>query len=506
MRKVIEQQMVLGEIPISEIELDLKSRDEIPKVLIGLQAIYNNDEARDKIFKILKKAIPKGINNRKGRRGMDLWKILVLGSIRLTCNCDYDKLQEFANNHIKIRQMLGHGRKDKGDDGTYYPIQTLKDNIPLLNEQILQEINQVIVNIGHKEIGVEDNDLKGKCDSFVLETNVHYPTDTNLLLDAIRKAIHLISALCSNIGITEWVQWGYYIRKIKKEYNIIVRLKRTTSKNEEKKALKDKQIIDAHKSYIDLVQFYMDRIKQTIAKLQAIGIDPITEISISEIEKYLMHAVRQIDQIERRVIMGEKIPHNEKVFSIFEEHTEWISKGKAGVSQELGLRVCILEDQYGFLLNHMVMQQKTDEKVTLPMVFETKKLFPNLKSCSFDKGFYSKNNKEELQNSEDIDMVILPKKGKLSQKDKEEIDTPEYKEGKRKHSGVESAINALENHGLDRCPDKGIERFKKYVGLAVLTRNIQILGNIIQQKELKKQKRRLKIKKTWEEKKLLKAA
>jgi len=506
MRKVMEQQMVLGEIPISEIEFDLNSRDEIPKLLIGLQNLYNNNEARTQVFKILEKTIPNDIDNCKGRPGMDLWKILVLGTIRLSCNCDYDKLQELANNHAKIRQMLGHGRKHSVDDGTYYALQTLKDNLSLLTEEKLKEINKVVVKLGHKELKMENEDLKGRCDSFVLETNVHYPTDINLLFDAIRKIIQLISALCSNIQITDWIQWAYYIRKIKKEYNKIIRLKKSTSKNEEKKAAKEKQIIDAHKKYIDLVRTYVDRAKQTIIKIKTIGLDAISEVAILEIEKYLEHAVRQIDHIERRVIKGEKIPHNEKVFSIFEEHTEWISKGKAGVSQELGLRVCILEDQCGFILNHKVMQKKTDEKVTLPMVFETKKIFPNLNSCSFDKGFYSKGNKEELEKSEEIDMVILPKKGKLSQKDKEEIDNPEYKEGRRKHSGVESAINALENHGLDRCPDKGIERFKKYVGLAVLARNIQIFGNIIQQKELKRQKRRLKIKKTWEEKKLLKAA
>ena len=65
--------------------------------------------------------------------------------------------------------------------------------------------------------------------------------------------------------------------------------------------------------------------------------------------------MRQIDQIERRVLKGEVIPHEEKVSSIFEEHSEWISKGKAGVPVELGVRVCVLEDQYQFILHHRIM-------------------------------------------------------------------------------------------------------------------------------------------------------
>ena len=81
----------------------------------------------------------------------------------------------------------------------------------------------------------------------------------------------------------------------------------------------------------------------------------------------MRHAIRQIDQTKRRVILGEVIPHAEKVFSIFEPHTEWISKGKAGVPVELGVKVCILEDQYQFILHHQVMQQRTDDQVTVSM-------------------------------------------------------------------------------------------------------------------------------------------
>ena len=89
-----------------------------------------------------------------------------------------------------------------------------------------------------------------------------------------------------------------------------------------------------------------------------------------------------------------------------------------------------------------------------------------------------------------MDYVVLPKKGRLSAKDKQIELSEEFVESRRKHSAVESSINALENHGLDRCLDHGLDGFKRYVALAVLARNIQILGQLIQQKELKRQKRR----------------
>ena len=192
-------------------------------------------------------------------------------------------------------------------------------------------------------------------------------------------------------------------------------------------------------------------------------------------------------QIRRRVVEGESIPHNEKVFSIFEEHTEWISKGKAGVRQELGIRVCVVKDQFGFILHHRVMQNETDDKIAVPIIRETKDRFPNLSCCSFDKGFHSPQNQLEL--SDILDRVVLPRKGRLSAINKEIENSAEFRETRRKHSAVESTINALENHGLDRCRDHGITGFKRYVGLAVLARNLQILGHAIQQKELKRVQR-----------------
>jgi hypothetical protein len=133
------------------------------------------------------------------------------------------------------------------------------------------------------------------------------------------------------------------------------------------------------------------------------------------------------------------------------------------------------------------MQQQTDDKVAVVVVQETKDRYANLDGCSFDRGFYSPDNKGQL--AEILDYVVLPKKGRLSVKDKEIEQSEEFVESRRKHSAVESSINALENHGLDRCLDHGLHGFERYVALSVLARNIQILGHLLQQKELKKQSR-----------------
>lgn len=484
MRKIENIQLQLGEQDISEIYLDPKSRDDIPQILRGLQHIYTTPELREEVFKILKEIVPVNIDSQTGRPGMTLWKILVLGVLRLDLNCDYDRLLELANNHKTIRQMLQHGMID---DNKEYKLQTLKENVSLLTPELLDKLNQVVINAGHKLLKKKEGEsLRGKCDSFVLETDVHYPTDINLLFDAIRKVIELAARLSAGFGLTSWRQKMYNLRKVKKLFNRARKLKRSTSENPQRKKERKEIIIEAHKAYIEVVNSYLAKASQTLTELR--GKDIMTDLRIVEIEKYIKHADRQIDQIERRIINDETIPHNEKVFSIFEEHTEWISKGKAGVPVELGLKVCVLEDQHGFILNHHVMEKETDEQIAVSMVRETQKRFPALALCSFDKGFHSPSNQKELRHV--LETVVLPKKGKLSRKDKEVEHSKEFIKARHQHSAVESAINALEVHGLDRCMDHGLHGFKRYVSLAIVSRNIQKLGAILQAKEKKERAHR----------------
>ena len=478
MRTVKNPQLQLGATTIEKIRINLNSRDDIPPLLLGLQYIYTNVELREKVFAILEENISTDTDNDTGRPGMDLWNILVFGVLRLNLNWDYDRLTEMANNHKTIRMMVGHG---SFTDDYEYKLQTLKDNVALLTPKLLEKINTVVVEAGHDIVKKKDDeDLQGRCDSFVVETNVHYPTDINLLFDAIRKMISLVAALSSLSGLNGWRQSKHNIKMIKRLFRKAQQLKRSTSKNQAKKDARKKLIKAAHQEYIDIAVTFINKSRATIKQVNSGGL--MTIALISEIEKFIAHAERQIDQTRRRVILGEKIPHAEKVFSLFEEHTEWISKGKAGVPVELGLRVCVLEDQYGFILHHCVMENETDDQVAVPMVEESKEKFSSLTACSFDKGFHSPANQKNLQKH--LDNVILPRKGKLSVKNKEREYSPDFIKARHQHSAVESAINALEVHGLDRCPDHGLHGFKRYVALAVLARNIQQLGVKLRKKEL----------------------
>lgn len=485
MRKVIEPQMKLGELAIADIKLDPKCRDDIPQILRGLQHIYTTPELRGAVFAILAEVLPEHQIDGKiikadpnnGRPGMTQWQILVLGVLRLGLNADYDRIQELANEHKTLRQMLGHSG---WADEKYYNLQTLKDNLRLFTPEILDRLNRVIVQAGHKVLKKKPEEgIVGRCDSFVVETDVHFPTDINLLLDAIRKVIEISAELSNGCNLPGWRQHRYHLRQFKKQYRIVQRLKHSTSKDEIKQQRKEQEIKDAHRAYLDLAEGYLKRAEQT--RQQISPHDPLCIARLIVLNEFMEHARRQIDQTDRRVLRGERIAHDEKVFSLFEPHTEWISKGKAGVPVELGLRVCIMEDQDRFILHHRVMVKSTDDQVAFAMVGETKQKFPTLRAVSMDKGFYSPANQEVLKPR--LDCMVLPKKGRLSKADIERESEPEFVKLRKQHSAVESAINALEVHGLDKCPDHGLHGFKRYIAMAVVARNIQRLGAVLRQQE-----------------------
>ncbi len=481
MRIVINPQLQFGEVNIADITIDARSRDDIPAVLKGLQFIYVTDTVREKVFSALKEILDPSVSTTIGRPGMELWKIFVLATLKLGLNCDFDRLQELANEHSTLRKMLGH---DGAMDTTHYKLQTLIDNVSKLKPAVLANINQVVVEAGHDIVKKKPGDaLLTRCDSFVVETDVHYPTDTNLLWDAVRKVIELTGQLCERKNVSDWRQHQFNVRQVKKCFRKTQKIRYSTSHNEEKVAARQAEVHQAYRDYLSRAESLIQKSQQTLKAI--VSLDCLS--AVEEIHHYRQHAERQIDQIRRRVLNGETIAHDEKVFSIFEEHTEWVSKGKAGVPVELGVRVCILEDQYQFILHHRIMWQETDDKVAVPMIADALKRFPQIKQCSFDKGFYSKTNTPEL--NEILDHVILPKKGRCNKAEKAWQESEIFGQARRQHSAVEACINNLEVRGLDRCLSYGRIGFERHVGLSIVATNIHRIGLLLQRKEQARLKR-----------------
>ena len=413
---------------------------------------------RDRLFALLDEFILPGINKKVGRPGMAMWSILVLGVVKQGLGCDFDRLHDLANHHTDLRQFLGH---DFGDQ-KLYQYQTLVDNVSLLNPELLGKVNQLVVESGHTVVGKRPGEpLRGHCDSFVVETNVRYPADVSLLWDAMRCMHRHAGPLGSKHKVLKWRQWQHLQNTLEKKFNKIRKIGRASRKD--------------IKAYLKLCAELIGRVKALLLELAAKGVPPQ---KINKITYFVMHAVRQIDQIDRRLLKGETIPQNEKVFSIFEPHTRWISKGKAGRPVELGVPVGIAKDQYQFIL-YEIMWTDSDVDFAVPIVEITKELFPDFCAASFDRGFHSPANRARLD--ELLVDNVLPKKGRLSKADREREQGETFIAMRRQHPAVESAINNLEHRGLDRVRSKGRKGFARTVALAVVALNVHRLGRVLRQ-------------------------
>ena len=292
-----------------------------------------------------------------------------------------------------------------------------------------------------------------------------------MLNDSVRKALNRITVLI----IKEKISSGGW-RKIKSVIKDFKTLLRSTSwavfkgKKEDYK----KQMV---KSYLATAQDIEAKLLKAIEICQD-----------EELKKYTAYVTLFINQINRRLLKGESIPADEKVFSIFEEHTEWISKGKR--NPELGNLMMITTNQHQLIMDYKIMYKEKDAAQVEPLLARLKTAYPNqnINSISMDKGFWSKTNFDSCVNAT-IENVIMPKKGKCNKEEYEREHTKTFIKLRNKHSAVESNINALEHRGLNRCMDKGKEHFERYVALSVLAYNLHLVGKeIIRQKQEKEKK------------------
>ena len=481
MRKRFEQQLSLSMFPISETKINLKCRDASQKIALALVEVFNNSEYNEMIFNILESHILKKTKN-TGRPGMDLWQIFVMAQFRVGLNLSYDRLHHMCNSDRMFRQLLGVESTDFGQQSIEFSYQNILDNMALLSDELLKELNEVIVGFGHKEVFKKKlaEEFILKTDSYVVESTIHFPTDYNLLWDCCRKTLDFVGKFSMKYPqITGWRKQSNWRKELK---NACRRIGQTASKggvNKEERLKKE-------------VKFYITKANLLVEKLTLLkDIFPILTVADSknrcELERFITLTIKHIDLLERRVINGETIPHNEKMFSVFETYTEWINKGKSNPSVELGKKLCITTDHYNLILDYQIMEKITDSEI---VIATADRIIPkyNVASWSFDKGFYSKSNKELLQL--EMPQVIMPKKGKCNKAELEEEKKPSFVKLRHQHSAVESNINELENRGLNKCPDKGYTNFKRYVGIGICAYNLHKIGAQILMERKEAQKKR----------------
>lgn len=158
MRQRFELQLALGAVPIERVEIPTRTRDELPPTLAALQWVFTTPQVSSEVFQLLEERLLRNARS-KGRPGMDLWQILVLGVVRLTLDLNYDRLHHVANYDSLVRQLLG---QPAFDTTLQFKLSTLKENVALLSEELLEEINAVIARYSGQVIKKKTPDCRSK--------------------------------------------------------------------------------------------------------------------------------------------------------------------------------------------------------------------------------------------------------------------------------------------------------------------------------------------------------
>jgi hypothetical protein len=472
-------------LPISEVKLNLECRDEIVPILRALQHVYADAELRRELLGLVGKDVNGDTSRKHGRRGMNYWEIVVLATARLGCNLDYDKLQDLAENHRSLRRIMGIG--DWQDDEVDFDWRRIEDNLIKLRPATLQKINALIVKAGH---GLEPQAIESvRGDTFVVETNIHYPTESSVIGDGLRKIVQLAAELAVAKDLAGWRQAKHLLKKVRGLVRAIGRASRAKGQGAERlqpgyqKLLalaedllkRARQLLRSLRFQPDAAAFTLDQVKN--------GTAPLTTPE-AELLGFIVLTEKVCDNACRRVLQGETLANEEKIHSIFEPHTELIKRGKQPNPIEFGHKVLVIEDAAGFVVDYRVVENGVlDQDLVVPVMKKLQKRFQGkIKSASFDRGFHTPQNQEDL--AEIVRTPCIAAKGPDQGRQQQQEGTVAFRKARQNHPGVESVIGALQKgNGLKRARDRRKRGYERYVALGILGRNLQTLGKLLLEKD-----------------------
>lgn len=473
MRLACPEQRLDG-LPIGDVTLNRDCRDEIVPILRALQHLYGQAPLRRELLGLVGKDVNQNTSRKRGRRGLNYWEIVVLAGVRLGCNLDYDKLQDLAENHRRLRQIMGIG--DWQAEEVDFDWRRIEDNLIKLRPETLKKINDVLVRAGHALEPQAIASVRG--DTFVVETNIHYPTESSLIGDGLRKVVTLAARLAADHGLSGWRQHQHWLRNVKQLVRTIGRAARL--KNQAGQA----RMQAGYRELLQVAADLLQRGRQLAALVQSPGklsvLDLAGGVGVKQLLHYADLTAQVCDTARRRVLAGETVPNEEKLFSIFEPDTELIKRGKQPVPTQFGHNVLVVEDAVGLVIDYRVVAPGVlDQDLVVPVMKKLQERFAGqIQSASFDRSFHTPANQQAL--AEIVDTPCIAAKGAEQGRHQQEGGTVAFRAARRRHAGVESAIGALQaGNGLERCRDRSRRGYERYVGLGILGRNLHTLGKLL---------------------------
>jgi IS5 family transposase len=469
MRKPFDPQQRLDCQPVLNIRLNLDCRHEIVPLLRALQHIYSRPDLRNDILRAIARDVNRTSSRKRGRSGMHYWQILVLAAVRLGCDLDYDELQDLAEQHRALRQIMGIG---DWDDHVTFDWRRIRDNLTKIRPETIERVNHLVVAAGHELAPHAAETVRA--DSFVVQTNIHYPTESSLIRDGLRKVLTIGAALAFLLGVGGWRQHKHLYRKVRKLVREIERIAaRKATGYQERLQAPYRELLTLADAILDRTETLRIAAQNAAADLEVLALD-------AELAVFVERTRHVCGTARRRVLEGQKVPNTEKLFSIFEPHTQLYKRGKAAEPVQFGRQLLVYEDGAGFITHAYLLPRDADDRDVV--VDQTRRVQQRLQGrirrASFDRGFHSPENQREL--AKIIAHPCLPMSGRHQAAEQAEAASIEFRQARQRHPGIESAIAALQSgNGLMRCRDRTERGFCRYLQLGVLGRNLHVLGKLL---------------------------
>jgi transposase, IS5 family len=446
--------------------------------LLGAISDFLDDQSDiiERVRRDLVRGLKKPGSGRSGLTARQILRSLVLMRLK---NWDYRELRERIADGLTLRQFT---------DFYCAPVpkhDAFQRGFVRLTPETLKAVNDLVVRAA-VELGLEDG-AKLRVDTTVVQTDIHHPTDNTLLWDVVRVVTRLVGRLTKALELRRIKGFCDRRRSARRRMYEIQRM--TTRQRHEQQA-------GTYRALIGIAEEVVGNARAALEKTGKMrGRDLFVDMAVEELRERIAHfcelGSRVIDQARRRALEGEQVPNSEKIYSIFEPHTDLIKRGKVRTPIEFGHKVFLAESAQGLITQYEVLKgNPSDDVHVAPSLRRHRQAFGRVPELyGTDRGFFSEQNLASCKHA-GVKVVCIPQRGGKKTTEREAYESsPAFKEGQRFRAGIEGRISVLfRGRGMKRCLAEGRDRFELWIGAAVLANNLMRIAAMLTQQSSRRRK------------------
>jgi len=439
----------IQQLPLAEATPDHPKAKELAKIS---EILDRNNSIYDLVLQDIGTA-----GNKTGANGMTAEQVLRATIIKRIEGFSYRALAFHLMDSRSYSSFCKIGIGDKA-----FKKSTLQKNIKAITDTTWEQIHKILLAYCQEE-GVERG-RKIRVDCTVVESNIHAPFDSELLVDSVRVLARILTTV--KVELPDLVfSFSDHLRRAKRRNLGIMNAKNAV---ERKKLYKDLLLVTEN------TIGYAERCLKAFRSYQPPTLEQGAVLSMAkeQLEHFLPLTRQVVCQTRRRVFEGESVPAEEKIVSIFEEHTDIIRKDRRDTYY--GHKICLTGGASNLILDCVVLEgNPADSSLTVMMLDRQEAIYGRYPlKATFDGGFSSRENLKKAKEKEGLKDVCFSKGRGLDIKDMCRSSWM-YKQLRKFRAGIESGISWLKRSlGLDRCLWKGFESFKSYVWASIVSANL----------------------------------